>query len=163
MNAAAQQEFSPYFVGRVLSEFLCHDGPDRLMRLDEDFTFIESPDAEWTAPAGFIFDGATIPRPLWTVFGDPFIGDYRRAAVIHDLLCTPQCPLCRVLMIDQGPKKTPRYICPTHPGVRPRYRVNADAAARTMYLAMRADRLSERRARIIERAVTRWGPQFVAG
>jgi hypothetical protein len=32
-----------------------------------------------------------------------------------------------------------------------------------MYLAMRADRVSERRARIIERAVARWGPQFIAG
>ena len=160
---AAQSEFAPYFVGDVVTKWLRHDGDDRLMQLRENFTFVESRDHVWTAPTGFIFDGTTIPRSLWTVFGDPFIGDYRRAAVIHDLLCTPHCSLCRMLMVDRGRKTTPRYVCGKHPTVRPRYRVSSDEAATTMYAAMRVDEVSERRASVIKRAVARWGPQFVAG
>ncbi|HET7437502.1 MAG TPA: DUF1353 domain-containing protein [Thermoanaerobaculia bacterium] len=160
MNALSEASFAPYFEGRVLGEWLCHSGPDRFMRLEENFSFIEAPATVWTAPAGFVFDGATIPRPLWSVFGDPFIGDYRRAAVIHDLLCTPLCQQCNSLMVDRGRKATPRYRCPSHPVVRPRYRVTSSDAARTMYLAMRADGVTGRRARVIERAVERWGPQF---
>jgi hypothetical protein len=163
MSALPQSEFTPYFVGEVVTRWLRHTGDDRRMILHEDFTFVEAPDTEWTAPAGFVFDGATIPRALWTVFGDPFIGDYRRAAVIHDLLCTPFCPQCRALMIDRGRKASPRFLCPSHQVVRPRYRTNSDTAARTMYLAMRTDGVSQRRARIIERAVARWGPQFFVG
>lgn len=164
MESAAelQDNFTPYFVGEVVTKWLRHDGDDRLMQLRDNFTFVESRSHIWTAPAGFIFDGTTIPRALWTVFGDPFIGDYRRAAVIHDLLCTPHCPHCRALMVDRGSKGTPRYICPKHLLVRPRYRVSAQDAAATMYAAMRADGVTERRARVIERAVAQWGPQFIA-
>ena len=36
-------------------------------------------------PEGFIFDGASIPRPLWSVYGGPF-GKYRDAACLHDFL-----------------------------------------------------------------------------
>ena len=39
-----------------------------------------------TAPAGFICDGASIPRWAWTTIGGPFTGKYREAAVIHDWL-----------------------------------------------------------------------------
>jgi hypothetical protein len=163
MNAALQQKFAPHYVGEVVTKWLRHDGDDRLMQLRENFTFVESRDQMWTAPAGLIFDGTSIPRALWTVFGDPFIGDYRRAAVIHDLLSTPYCPLCRALMFDRGRKETPRYVCPKHPSTRPRYRVSSDQAAATLYVAMRTDGVTERRARIIERAVAQWGPQFVAG
>jgi hypothetical protein len=162
MSTKLQEQFAPHFVGEVVTKWLRHDGDDRLMQLRENFTFVESRDYVWTAPAGFIFDGTTIPRALWSVFGDPFIGDYRRAAVIHDMLCTPHCPQCRSLMVDRGRKTAPRYTCGTHPLVRPRYRVSSGDAARTMHAAMRADGVSEKRACVIERAVARWGPQFVA-
>lgn len=162
-TTALQQQFVPHFVGEVVTKWLRHDGDDRLMQLRENFTFIESRTHVWTAPAGFIFDGTSIPRALWTVFGDPFIGDYRRAAVIHDMLCTPYCPHCRALMTDRGRTATPRYLCPRHLLVRPHYRVSSDDAARTMYVAMRTDGVTERRARVIERAVARWGPQFTGG
>lgn len=36
-------------------------------------------------PAGFVTDGASVPRPLWSVL--PTWGRYSRAAVIHDFLC----------------------------------------------------------------------------
>lgn len=164
MSAIAPQEnFAPYFVGEVVTKWLRHDGDDRLMQLRENFTFVESRHHVWTAPAGFIFDGATIPRALWTVFGDPFIGDYRRAAVIHDLLATPLCAQCGLLMNDGGRKAAPRYVCGRHPLVRGQYRVSSDDAAATMYAAMRTDGVTERRAEVIARAVKRWGPQFNAG
>ena len=37
-----------------------------------------------TAPAGFVTDGASVPRFLWAVL--PTWGSYSRAAVIHDYL-----------------------------------------------------------------------------
>lgn len=40
-----------------------------------------------TAPPGFVTDGASIPRALWTVVGSPFTGQYVGAAVIHDVGC----------------------------------------------------------------------------
>ncbi|MCH8031223.1 MAG: DUF1353 domain-containing protein, partial [Bacteroidetes bacterium] len=44
-------------------------------------------DVRWTAPAGDIIDGASIPRGLWTIVGAPFDGLYRKASVIHDVGC----------------------------------------------------------------------------
>ncbi|MGN6185065.1 MAG: DUF1353 domain-containing protein [Thermoanaerobaculia bacterium] len=161
-TAHALENFRPYFIGDVVTQWLRHEGDDRLMRLRENFSFVETPHDVWTAPSGFVFDGATIPRALWTVFGDPFIGDYRRAAVIHDLLCTPYCAQCGLLMIDRGQRSVPRYVCGRHPLVRPRYRVSSEAAAQTMYIAMLTDGVTERRARVIHRAVMQWGPQFEA-
>jgi hypothetical protein len=37
--------------------------------------------------AGARIDGATIPRPFWTVTGGPYDGPYRKASVIHDWYC----------------------------------------------------------------------------
>lgn len=39
-----------------------------------------------TVPAGFVTDGASVPRPLWDLL--PSWGTYSRAAVVHDYLCT---------------------------------------------------------------------------
>jgi len=35
---------------------------------------------------GFTFDGASIPRPLWSVYGCPFGGLYTLASCLHDAL-----------------------------------------------------------------------------
>src|SRR5213076_361353 len=32
-----------------------------------------------------ITDGASIPRTLWSSVGSPYTGEYRRAAIIHDI------------------------------------------------------------------------------
>ena len=161
MSREAQNEPSTSrYVGKVVTEWLRHDGADRLMELREPFTFVDSCGNTWMAPAGFIFDGTTIPRALWTVFGDPFIGDYRRAAVIHDLLCTPHCPRCGRLGVDSGPDAAPRYRCAAHPSTRLLYRVSSDDAARTFHEAMLCDGVSSKRASLMRRAVARWGPQF---
>lgn len=77
-------------VGTVKTEWLKTSGADRLMRLLEDFSFEDNNGIYWTAKAGSIIDGASIPKYLWMIVGDPFIGDYRRASVIHDVHCRDQ-------------------------------------------------------------------------
>jgi hypothetical protein len=36
-------------------------------------------------PVGFLTDGASVPRFLWSMF-PPFAGDYEPAAILHDVL-----------------------------------------------------------------------------
>ncbi|HUG21488.1 DUF1353 domain-containing protein [Piscinibacter sp.] len=75
------------FEGEVRTEWLIHAGPDRRMRLLEDFAFVDSRGQRWVAPAGSVIDGGSIPRILWAVAGSPYAGDYRRASVLHDVAC----------------------------------------------------------------------------
>lgn len=44
----------------------------------------------WSVPAGFTFDGASIPRVFWPVFGHPLSGRLVRAACVHDWHCVHQ-------------------------------------------------------------------------
>lgn len=73
-----------YFVGRVNCEWLREEGPDRLMRLTRRFVYVGPDRRRWVAPVGLIFDGASIPRAMWPIIGNPLQDDYRDAAVIHD-------------------------------------------------------------------------------
>ena len=73
------------FIGEVKTEWLHNKNDDRLMKLLEDFKYIDSKGKEWLAPAGFITDGASIPRFFWRLMSSPFVGDYRRAAILHDI------------------------------------------------------------------------------
>ncbi len=75
------------FEGDVVARWLTHVGDDRDMMLLEDFAFT-GPDAKrWIAPKGSVVNGASIPAALWSTVGPPFVGDYRRATVIHDVAC----------------------------------------------------------------------------
>ena len=76
-----------HFVGTVSVTWLSHDGADRDMQLNSDFTFVDDAGLAWTAEKGAKINGASIPRIFWSSFGDPFIGDYRRASVVHDYYC----------------------------------------------------------------------------
>jgi hypothetical protein len=60
---------------------------DELYRLDEDYEY------RWTKfdtiyritiPAGFIYDGASVPRIVWTISGITPDGLIRAAALVHD-------------------------------------------------------------------------------
>ncbi len=83
-----QKQTVPRFEGQVNATWLRHAGPDRDMRLAADFAFIDSRGVRWDAPAGRIINGASIPEVLWSsVIGTPYIGDYRRASVVHDVAC----------------------------------------------------------------------------
>lgn len=61
-------------------------GIDELILL-EDFSFWSGRTNKiYTAKAGFIFDGASIPKFFWRIIGHPFSSDYIRSALIHDIL-----------------------------------------------------------------------------
>jgi hypothetical protein len=64
---------------------LLDDG--RTLKLIEDFTYNDPRKKVWTAQKGSIVDGASIPRPFWTVVGGPLEGPYRNASIIHDVAC----------------------------------------------------------------------------
>jgi len=72
------------FVGEVQCAW-CDES--RHMELVSDFEFIAPSGERWTAPAGSVIDGASIPRVAWSVVGGPYTGRYRRAAVLHDVAC----------------------------------------------------------------------------
>ncbi len=75
------------FVGRVVVEWLIEEDADRTMRLLENFAFRDSGGKVWEVPAGAEVDGASIPVTLYSLIGPPFVGDYRRASVVHDHFC----------------------------------------------------------------------------
>lgn len=76
-----------HFTGPVKVTWLEQDGDDRDMRLDAAISFVDQAGLKWTAKKGGIVNGASIPKVFWTSFGSPFIGDYRRASVLHDYFC----------------------------------------------------------------------------
>lgn len=77
-----------HFVGNVDARWLIDDGEDRKMQLLANFTFIDSTNFTWQANVGDIVDGTSIPEAVWSeVVGTPFIGEYRRASVVHDVAC----------------------------------------------------------------------------
>jgi hypothetical protein len=72
------------YTGRLILEVL----PDgRRMRLVEPFGFMDADGLHWPVPLQTIVDGASIPKPLWSLIGGPFEGKYRDASVVHDYYC----------------------------------------------------------------------------
>ena len=61
--------------------------PDREMQLLRQFWYEDPDGRRWIAPVGSQIDGASIPRPLWTVVGSPYTDDYRCASIVHDVAC----------------------------------------------------------------------------
>ena len=57
------------------------------MKLKENFSYTDWHGHTLEAKAGFISDGATIPRAVWSLVGGPWDGAYRSAAVVHDVGC----------------------------------------------------------------------------
>lgn len=53
--------------------------------LDEDLIW-EGETRKIVVKKGFDFDGASIPRFLWSIIGSPMTGGYQRAACLHDAL-----------------------------------------------------------------------------
>lgn len=84
--ACAQMNFGS-FVGSVRAEWLRGGESERRMVLLEDFVYVDPKGREWIAPKGSETDGATIPQVAWSIVGGPFDGQYREAAVIHDVYC----------------------------------------------------------------------------
>jgi hypothetical protein len=59
-------------------------GDSRLFILLAVYRYLSDRFGEIEVPAGFITDGASVPRIFWNIFA-PF-GDYFCAAIIHDFL-----------------------------------------------------------------------------
>jgi hypothetical protein len=75
------------FSGDPKAEWLSQSGPDRDMRLLEDFWYVDPAGKKWMAPSGSVVNGASIPEALWSSVGSPYTGDYRRASIVHDVAC----------------------------------------------------------------------------
>lgn len=78
------------WINEVMTKWLTDEvGVDRKMQLLDDFGFRadETPLGTWMVEAGEKVGGASIPPILWSVVGPPFVGNYRRATVIHDVYC----------------------------------------------------------------------------
>ena len=77
-----------YFTGKVTTEWIVDDNEnDRNMKLLEDFRFTDPDGRIWNAPKGREINGASIPQFLWSSVGSPYVDDYRRASVVHDIAC----------------------------------------------------------------------------
>ena len=69
------------------AQWLTEPDVDRKMELLREFTFTDRSGKVWDAPKTSKIDGASIPRPLWTLVGSPYTGEYRRASIVHDVAC----------------------------------------------------------------------------
>ncbi len=84
---------------------------------------------QFEVEAGFVYDGATIPRATWTALGlTPFSGVLARGALLHD------------------------WLYRTH-------RVTRERADELLYLAILADGCEPHKARAVYEAVRDWGWQ----
>ena len=63
---------------------------DGRVQVASEFGYRDSHGYIWKVPAGFISDGASIPRSMWSVVGSPFSGKYRLAAILHDYFSSEQ-------------------------------------------------------------------------
>jgi len=72
------------FVGEVVARW---DANGRDMTLVEPFGYVDPRGSRWEAPAASVVNGASIPRPFWSLVGGPFEGRFRNASVVHDVAC----------------------------------------------------------------------------
>jgi Protein of unknown function (DUF1353) len=71
-----------YYSGQVETRW---ENDGRHMTLLSELHYTDPDGVVWTAPAGSVVDGASIPRVLWSFMGGPFDGKYRNASVLHDV------------------------------------------------------------------------------
>lgn len=106
------------------------------VRVEEELTYTDPMGRVWTVPAGYISDGASIPKSLWSVVGGPFEGRYRVAALFHDIEC----------------EKGHWGIC----------QVPSAEIHRMFYNAMRCSGVPDDQARLLWTAVDKFGPKWQA-
>lgn len=65
-----------------------YDPGDYERRLDSDFMFTDCTGYKHVVPKGFVYNGVSIPRALWTIGGyTPHSGKVEGPGVVHDFLC----------------------------------------------------------------------------
>src|ERR1700730_10675412 len=82
-TAGAEQSHKFGYYSGPVDTRLGSDG--RTMTLLNEFRYTDPQGVVWVAPAGYVVDGASIPRYLWSIMGGPFEGKYRNASVLHDV------------------------------------------------------------------------------
>ena len=90
---------------------LLSDG--NLIQLTVNFQYTDPSGLAWVAPKETQADGASIPRPLWSIIGSPLSGLYRNASIIHDYYCSKRSKPWRAVhqvfydaMLTSGVSKT---------------------------------------------------------
>jgi hypothetical protein len=83
MAAAGVESYS----GRVVIELLDEIEFAHYFRLLEDFTFVDARGKPWVARKGGIADDEAVPRNLSALYGLPYVGEYRKAALLHGYFC----------------------------------------------------------------------------
>ena len=58
----------------------------RKWKTNSEVTYTTDSGKVVVVPANFVMDGASIPKMLWWAVGHPYIGNYARAALVHDYL-----------------------------------------------------------------------------
>jgi hypothetical protein len=58
----------------------------KLAHLNETVSYISPEGVIVDVPAGYAFDGASIPAFAWSVVGHPYMPGYRRPSAVHDYL-----------------------------------------------------------------------------
>jgi Protein of unknown function (DUF1353) len=85
------------FTGRVVVRQVDEDPEFKRWELQEPLCYRGQRD-EWTVPAGFCTDFASVPRVVtWLI---PRYGRYTKAAIVHDFLCGVEVPLGRMSRAD---------------------------------------------------------------
>lgn len=74
--------------GRYLGKPLVTHLGGHEYRVEKRFSFVDPWKLNWSVPAGTVVDGASIPRPLWSLVGGPWDGDYTDASIVHDYYCS---------------------------------------------------------------------------
>ena len=76
------------FPDRLSTDLYGYRGQSEVLILTHYFRYCNPNHPIITVPTGALTDGASIPRPLWSILSPR--GPYGRAAVIHDYLYSPQ-------------------------------------------------------------------------
>jgi len=86
LSAAKAQidTFSGSFVFEWIND---QSGADRDMVIQEPVSYVDPTGKEWPVPKGARINGASIPPLFYQLIGPPFVGNYRRASVVHDHYC----------------------------------------------------------------------------
>ena len=75
------------YSGRLVLELLDEIEFVNKFRLLEDLSFVDPHGKLWTARKGGIVDDESVPRDLLILRGLPYVGDYRKSAVLHEYYC----------------------------------------------------------------------------
>jgi hypothetical protein len=75
------------YSGRLVVELIDEIEFVNKFRLLEDLSFLDARGKLWTARRGGIVDDESVTRDLLILGGLPYVGDYRKAAVLHEYFC----------------------------------------------------------------------------